>query len=103
MASTPSTITSKFARRIVSRIEPSRHDQITSRVPQTERPIQEGTMLVLSRKAGEKVMIGNSIVVTVVETRGDRVKLGFECPSEMPVHREEVYRRICEEHEAELV
>jgi carbon storage regulator len=57
-------------------------------------------MLVLSRKRGEKVCIGNEIVVTVAEIRGDRVRLGFECPPQIPVHREEVYRRIREEQTA---
>lgn len=57
-------------------------------------------MLVLSRKPGEKVFIGNDIVVTVVDVRGDRVRLGFNCPSEVPVHREEVFRRIRSERPA---
>jgi carbon storage regulator len=57
-------------------------------------------MLVLNRKLGEKVFIGNDIVVTVIDVRGDRVRLGFDCPSEIPVHREEVYRRIRAERPA---
>lgn len=57
-------------------------------------------MLVLNRKLGEKVFIGNDIVVTVIDVRGDRVRLGFDCPSEIPVHREEVFRRIREERPA---
>lgn len=51
-------------------------------------------MLVLSRKVGEKVHIGNDITVTVIDLQGDRVRLGCDCPIEVPVHREEVYRRI---------
>jgi len=51
-------------------------------------------MLVLSRKKNERIMIGNDIEVTIVEIRGDRVKLGFIGPNEVPIHREEVYRRI---------
>ena len=51
-------------------------------------------MLVLSRKKNERIMIGNDIEVTIVEIRGDRVKLGFIGPQEVPIHREEVYRRI---------
>jgi carbon storage regulator len=51
-------------------------------------------MLVLSRKKDERIMIGENIEVTVVEIRGDRVKLGFVGPSEVPIHREEVFRRI---------
>ena len=51
-------------------------------------------MLVLSRKKDERIMIGESIEVTVVEIHGDRVKLGFVGPNEVPIHREEVFRRI---------
>lgn len=51
-------------------------------------------MLVLSRKKDERIMIGDNIEVTVVEIRGDRVKLGFVGPHEVPIHREEVFRRM---------
>jgi carbon storage regulator len=51
-------------------------------------------MLVLSRKLGEVITIGKSITVTVLAVDGDRVKLGVAAPAEVPVHREEVYRRI---------
>jgi carbon storage regulator len=47
-------------------------------------------MLVLSRKRDERIVIGNNIVVTVIEVRGDKVRLGIEAPSEVPVHRQEV-------------
>ncbi len=47
-------------------------------------------MLVLSRKKGERVLIGKDIYVKVVDVRGDRVKLGFEGPAEVPIHREEL-------------
>lgn len=57
-------------------------------------------MLVLTRKAGEKVYIGNDIVVTISAVSGDRVRLGFDCPAQLPVHREEVYRRIRDEQSA---
>jgi carbon storage regulator len=57
-------------------------------------------MLVLSRKQGEQIMIGENVVVTVVEIRGDRVRLGFDAPNYVAIHREEVYRRIqCEERQ----
>lgn len=56
-------------------------------------------MLVLTRKRDEKVMIGDNIVVTVVEIRGDKVRLGFEAPAEIRVDREEVYEAIRREHE----
>ena len=54
-------------------------------------------MLVLSRKINEKICIGRTIEVVVLETHGDRVKLGVIGPPEVPIHREEVYRRIQEE------
>ena len=51
-------------------------------------------MLVLSRKQDETIMIGDSIKVTVVDMRGDKVRLGIECAKEIPVHRKEVYDAI---------
>ena len=51
-------------------------------------------MLVLSRKQGQRVVIGQDIHVTVLEVRGDRVKLGFEGPLDVPIHRQEVSQRI---------
>ena len=47
-------------------------------------------MLVLGRRANEKVVIGEGIVVTVVAIQGERVRLGIEAPPEVPVHREEI-------------
>ena len=51
-------------------------------------------MLILSRRKNERVVIGDDIVVTVTEIRGDKVRLGFEAPEEVPVHREEFYKAI---------
>jgi carbon storage regulator len=51
-------------------------------------------MLVLSRKLGETIVIGNGILVTVLAVDGDRTKLGVVAPAEVPVHREEVHQRI---------
>ncbi len=53
-------------------------------------------MLVLSRKKGQRVVIGKDIYVVVLDVRGDRVKLGFECPPEIPVHRQELFERIAQ-------
>jgi len=58
-------------------------------------------MLVLSRHKGERIVIGNDIVLTVVEIRGDRVRLGFTGPQEVPIHREEVFQRVIQEQNAE--
>lgn len=55
----------------------------------------EGTMLVLSRKKNESIVINNDITIVVVEIRGDKVRLGVEAPKEVPVHRREVYDAIC--------
>lgn len=57
-------------------------------------------MLVLTRKVGERIHIGNSIVVTVVRIQHDKVRIGIEAPSEVDVHREEVYLRIAAESTA---
>ncbi|MGC1275746.1 MAG: carbon storage regulator CsrA [Planctomycetaceae bacterium] len=51
-------------------------------------------MLVLSRKKNESIVIDDRIVLTVVEIRGDKVRLGIEAPREVPVHRKEVYDAI---------
>lgn len=57
-------------------------------------------MLVLSRKKNESVVIDDRIVLTVVEIRGDKVRLGIEAPREVPVHRKEVYDAIQNERVA---
>lgn len=51
-------------------------------------------MLVLSRKKNESIRIGHDIKVFVVDVRGDKVRLGFEAPQSVPVHRQEVYEQI---------
>ena len=56
-------------------------------------------MLVLTRKAGESIVIGSQIRITVLEMQGRQIRLGIEAPSEIPVHRGEVYERIKEENE----
>lgn len=51
-------------------------------------------MLVLSRKRNESVVINDQIVVTVVEVRGDKVRLGIQAPRDVPIHRSEVMAAI---------
>lgn len=56
-------------------------------------------MLVLSRKRDERILIGDNIVITVVDVRGDKVRLGIDAPKEVPVHREEVAQAIARQNE----
>ena len=56
-------------------------------------------MLVLSRKKNESIVISDDIVVTVVEIRGDKVRLGIKAPRDIPVHRREVLDAILREQE----
>jgi carbon storage regulator len=56
-------------------------------------------MLVLSRQRDESIIIGDNVVVTVVDIRGDKVRLGIEAPKEVPVHRQEVYEAIRRENQ----
>lgn len=51
-------------------------------------------MLILTRRKGETLMIGDDITVTVIDVRGFQVKLGINAPEAVPVHRQEVYERI---------
>lgn len=55
-------------------------------------------MLVLSRHRDESIMIGDDVVITIVDIRGDKVRLGIDAPREIPVHRREVYEAIQREN-----
>ncbi|NOT00817.1 MAG: carbon storage regulator CsrA [Phycisphaerales bacterium] len=55
-------------------------------------------MLVLSRQRDESIMIGDNIEITIVDIRGDKVRLGIAAPTEVPVHRKEVYEAIKREN-----
>ena len=55
-------------------------------------------MLVLSRQRDESIIIGDDVVITIVDIRGDKVRLGIEAPGEIPVHRREVYEAIQREN-----
>ncbi len=57
-------------------------------------------MLVLSRKRNESIVIDDNIVITVVEVRGDKVRLGIQAPREIPIHRSEVHAAIQNEQAA---
>jgi carbon storage regulator len=56
-------------------------------------------MLVLSRHRDESIIIGDDVVVTIVDIRGDKVRLGIQAPQDIPVHRQEVYEAIKRENE----
>lgn len=57
-------------------------------------------MLILTRRIGETVVIGNDVDVTVLGVKGNQVRLGVKAPKEVTVHREEIYQRICAEQNA---
>ena len=59
-------------------------------------------MLVLSRHRDESIMIGDDVVVTIVDIRGDKVRLGIEAPQSIPVHRQEVYDAIQRENREKI-
>ena len=63
---------------------------------------QVNNMLALTRKKGESLVINNNIEVTVLEIRGDQVKIGISAPKEVPIYRKEVYLQIQEENEQVL-
>lgn len=76
----------------------------TAAPPERSEPTGAGchkgveAMLCLCRKRNEKLMIGDDITVTVLEIRGDKVRLGIEAPADIPVHRREVYDAIQRNH-----
>lgn len=60
-------------------------------------------MLVLSRKTDEEIRIGDDIIVTVIDIRGDKVRLGITAPNNVPVHRQEVYEAILRENKIKRI
>jgi carbon storage regulator len=58
---------------------------------------QEIIMLILTRRVGEKILIGDDVSIAVLAVRGNQVRIGIEAPSEVAVHREEIYHRIQQE------
>jgi carbon storage regulator len=61
--------------------------------------LKECIMLVLSRHRDESIIIGDDIVITIVDIRGDKVRLGIDAPQDIPVHRQEVYEAIQRENQ----
>ena len=58
-------------------------------------------MLILTRRGGETLMIGDSVTITVLGVKGNQVRLGVNAPKDVSVHREEIYQRIQREHDGE--
>ena len=58
-------------------------------------------MLILTRRVGETLMIGDEVTVTVLGVKGNQVRLGVNAPRDVTVHREEIYERIKREQEVE--
>jgi len=54
-------------------------------------------MLILTRRVGESILIGDDVTVTVLGVNGNQVKIGINAPNDTPVHREEIHQRIKEE------
>lgn len=73
------------------------------RVNQTDqqRKLKERAMLVLSRQKDESIMIGDDVEITIVDVRGDKVRLGINAPRNITVHRKEIYLAIQKEKDAE--
>ncbi len=59
-------------------------------------------MLILTRRVGETLMIGDEVTVTVLGVKGNQVRIGVNAPKEVAVHREEIYERIRKEQEGEV-
>ena len=59
-------------------------------------------MLILTRRVGETLMIGDSVTITVLGVKGNQVRLGVNAPKDVSVHREEIYQRIQREHDDEV-
>lgn len=57
-------------------------------------------MLALTRKKGESLVVNNNIEITVLEIRGDQIKIGISAPKDVPIYRKEVYLQIQKENEA---
>lgn len=57
-------------------------------------------MLILTRRIGEKLVIGEVVTVAVLGVKGAQVRIGIEAPHEVPVHREEIYQRVLKERAA---
>ncbi|EFI33196.1 carbon storage regulator, CsrA [Desulfonatronospira thiodismutans ASO3-1] len=60
-------------------------------------------MLILTRRAGESIHLGEDIIISVLSMKGKQVKLGIEVPEDLPVYREEVFKKIQQENEQAIL
>jgi carbon storage regulator len=70
-------------------------------VAEVPRKLRSSIMLILTRRVGETVMIGNEVTVTVLGVKGNQVRIGVNAPKDVAVHREEIYERIKREEDQE--
>jgi len=68
-----------------------------------EQETKESAMLVLTRKLGETIVIGDNIIIKVVDIHGKQIRLGIEAPSEITIFRGEIYERIQQENKTSTV
>ncbi len=59
----------------------------------------EGTVLILTRRVSESLMIGDDVIITVLGIKGNQVRIGIDAPRDVAVHREEIYKRIMDGEE----
>jgi carbon storage regulator len=64
--------------------------------------MEDCKMLILTRRIGETLMVGDEVTVTVLGVNGNQVRIGINAPKSVPVHREEIYQKIIREKEGEL-
>jgi carbon storage regulator len=80
------------------------HESVPTRGHRAELPKEDeehAFMLILTRRVGETVMIGNDVTVTVLGVKGNQVRIGVNAPKDVAVHREEIYERIKREEDTE--
>jgi carbon storage regulator len=67
-------------------------------LPLNPYPLKGGRMLVLTRKSGESINLGDDITITIVEIKGNSVRLGIKAPADLKIYRKELYEKIKQEN-----